>query len=134
MPGSYEIDSTQNLIKTYSSGVVTVGDKIAQDEAILADPNFKKNMNSMCDLSKATYDWNLEDIDKFRNFVRRIGPQMGKSKWAIICAGGATEHTARIFSVLQSACDNIVSVKIFTNRDRAMEWLKKIDLIESDVV
>jgi len=127
MPGTYKIDTKQNLISIHSTGVVTVEDKIAQDEAIVANSKFKKNMNVICDLSGAVYDWSLEEIDKFRSFVRRIGPRIGKSKWAVIAAGGATEHTAKIFSVLQESHDNIVKVKVFNDRQKAMNWIKKLD-------
>ncbi len=124
MPGSYKIDTKQNLILIHSTGVVTVDDKIKQDEANVADSKFKKNVNVMCDLSGAVYDWNLKEIDKFRSFVRRIGPRIGRSKWAVNASSGATERTAKIFSVLQDGHDNIVKVKLFNDRDKAMDWLQ----------
>jgi hypothetical protein len=122
--GSYQIDAKNNLISISSVGKVTVEDKISQDEKILADPGFKTNMNVICDLSQATYDWDLSDIDRFRSFVKRNKIKIGKSKWAIVVAGGATEHAAKIFSVLQAAYDNIVEVQVFSNRDKALKWLK----------
>ncbi len=127
MPGTYKIDQKQNLITIHSTGVVTADDKIAQDKAIVADPKFKMNMNIICDLSAAIYDWDLKEMDKFRSFVRRIGPRIGKSKWAVIASGGATEHTAKIFSVLQESHDNVVKVKVFNDRQKAMNWIKELD-------
>ena len=124
MPGTYEIDQKHNLIKTRSNGVVTVDDKITQDEAIIADPKFKMNMDVICDLTGAVYEWDLKEIDKFRSYVRRIGSLIGKSKWAVIAAGGATEHSAKIFSVLQESRDNNVKVKVFSDHKKAMDWLQ----------
>jgi hypothetical protein len=123
--GSYQIDAKNNLISISSVGKVTVEDKISQDEKILADPRFKTNMNVICDLSQATYDWDLSDIDRFRSFVKRNKTKIGKSRWAIVVAGGATEHAAKIFSVLQTAYDNIVEVQVFSNQDKALKWLKE---------
>lgn len=125
MPGSYEIDLKENLIRIYSSGVITVDEKIKHDELILADSKYKKDMNVICDLSEATYDWSMPDIDKFRGFVKRHKGSFGKSKWAVIATGGATEHAAKIFSVLQSAYDNVVNVQVFNNREKALKWLKE---------
>ncbi|HEX2897035.1 MAG TPA: hypothetical protein VHP63_03190 [candidate division Zixibacteria bacterium] len=125
MPGSYEIDSKENLIRIHSSGIITVDEKIKQDEMIMVDPNYKKSMNVICDLSEATFDWGMPEIDKFRGFVKRHKGSFGKSKWAVIAAGGATEHAAKIFSVLQTAYDNVVNVQVFNNRDKALKWLKE---------
>lgn len=125
MSGTYEIDSEENLIRIHSSGIISVEDKIRQDEMIMADPKYKKSMNVICDLSEATYDWSMPDIDKFRSFVKRHKASFGKSKWAVIASGGATEHAAKIFSVLQTAYDNVVNVQVFNNRDKALKWLKE---------
>ncbi len=125
MSGTYEIDSKDNLVRIHSSGIISVEDKIQQDEMIMADPQYKKNMNVICDLSEATYDWSMPDIDKFRSFVKRHKESFGKSKWAVIASGGATEHAAKIFSVLQTAYDNVVNVQVFNNRDKALKWLKE---------
>lgn len=127
MPGTYKIDQKQNLVLIHSTGVVTVDEKIAQDVAIIADPRYKKNMNVICDLSEATYDWSLEDIDKFRNYVRSISGLLENSKWAVVSSGGKTEHTAKIFCVLQESHDNIINIKVFNDRQKAMEWIRKLD-------
>jgi len=49
---------------------------------------------------------------------------MGKSKWAIIASGDATEHAVRIFLVLQTAYDNVVNVQVFNDRDEVAERIK----------
>lgn len=126
MSNTYKIDLHQNLIFVKYAGPVSVKQKIAFDDAILADPKFKR-INALCDLTDSEFNWSLEDIDKFRNYVRRIRDHIKDTKWAVLTSGGTTEHTAKIFSVLQSAYDNIVSVKVFMDREKALKWLKEKD-------
>ncbi len=127
MPGAYKIDQKENLVTIRSTGIVTVDEKIAQDEAIIADPCYRSNMNIICDLSDATYDWSLADIDKFRSYLRRISGHAEKSKWAVVASSGKSEHTAKIFSVLLESSDSVIKVKVMRNREKALEWLREPD-------
>ncbi len=124
---SYEIDLLQNLISSHFKGNVTVAQLIAHDEKILADPKFKKKMNSLCDITAAVFNWGLQDIDQYRNHVMRTQNLIGLSKWAVISAGGVTEHTAKIFSALHGASDVVIEMKVFNDRAKAMDWLKPME-------
>src|SRR5574341_1759383 len=123
MPSTYKIDQNLNLITFHSVGKVTVDEEIAQVEAIIADPKFKKDMNVIGDLSDALYDWSLNEIDQYRRFVKSVGPQIGKCKWAVIVSAGATQHAAKLFSALQESHDKVVKVKVFNDTKTALSWL-----------
>ncbi len=128
----YKIDHLQNLISSNFKGNVTVAQLIAHDEKILADPKFQKEMNSLCDITTAMFNWTLQDIDRYRNHVMRTQNLIGLSKWAVISAGGVTEHTAKIFSALHGASDDVIEMKVFNDRTKAMDWLKPIKHCQSD--
>lgn len=124
----YEIDPAQNLVYVMYDGVVTVQELTAFVKTIVSDPLWRKDMNSLSDLTKGIFDWSLYEIDTYRKFVLQNRDQVGQSRWAVITAGGPTDHTARIFTLLYAEYDKTIVLKIFTNRKDALEWLAEVSV------
>ena len=124
----YEIDVEQNLVTVAYDGVVTVDELIEFVGGILKNPHYRRGMNSISDLTKGIFDWSLDDLDTCRRFVLQIRGQVGRARWAVITAGGATDHSARIFSLLYEQYDKSIAFKIFTNREDALNWLAEVAL------
>ncbi|MEW6050592.1 MAG: hypothetical protein AB1644_05965 [Candidatus Zixiibacteriota bacterium] len=124
MKSYYEIDSAHNLILKGHRGKLAVDDEIEVVNAILADPKYKKGMGAFCDLTEASVNWSLEELDRFRVFVARIKSVCGKSRWGIHISPGKDNTTARMFAALHDAFEDTITVKLFEDREEALKWVK----------
>lgn len=125
MEYSYYFDEAKRLIHVKKKGVVTADEDIALIRTIMADPKFRKGMNTISDLTNAQYDWSLPDVDRFREFVYSIAEEAGLSKWALVTDGGITQSGARMFIFLYDIhCDQI-KIKLFSNMFDAVKWVNK---------
>ncbi len=124
MKSTYEIEPEGNLFKKTHRGAVSVDDEIEIIDRILADPNYRKGMNAVCDFSEASVNWSLADVDRFRVYISKIKHLTGKCKWGIVFPRGKDTSTARIFIALNDAFENLISVKLFETQDEARKWLE----------
>lgn len=123
MKSTYTIDKERRLIRVKFSGLVTVDDTIEHVDAVLADPDFTAGMDSISDLTGASFDWGLPDLDKFRAYVKKIKHLAGECKWALLASGGVTHLTARIFMTLHEAFEDTIEVRLFDNESAAESWI-----------
>jgi hypothetical protein len=127
MKSQYQIDKALNIVFTTYSGNITVDDVINKTNAVIADPDFKPGMNSVCDYTEATAVWTLAEVDRFRAYVQKLKEGSARSKWALIFPKGKDTSTARIFVALQNAFSPNLEVQIFRDRHSAMAWLAEVN-------
>ncbi len=125
MIGHYEIDQARNLIRVVYSGNIGVEQEIEFIEEILADPRFRPNMDSISDLTRGNFDWDVKEIEHFQSYVNTIGERFGASRWALVSSHGITHANATMFAILQEIYGDSISVRLFTNEHDAMDWLQK---------
>jgi hypothetical protein len=116
-----------NLLVAKRSGPITVSEEIALVKEALSDPGYKAGMNVLCDMTEAEYDWSLEDIDRYRNFVRSHLGTLGTSKWALLTKGGATHASGKLYILLHGLRPGTLQVRLFPNRFDAIKWLGSAD-------
>ena len=124
MKHEYRIDADHDLISKRYAGSLSVDEEIAFINEIISDPHYQKGLNVCCDLSQATVVWSLEDLDRFRAFVGRLKRLTGKHKWAILVSRGEDTTTARMFAALHGAMEDTIEVRLFYERDEALDWLE----------
>lgn len=127
MNSQYYIDDVKNLVVLTRVGLITVDDDVAMHKVVLADPKFKKGMNALIDMTEATYDWGLQEMDQFRTYINAIAKQIGARKWALVSDGGVTQSNAKLFMVLHDLQPHGLSIKLFTNKFEAIKWLSSDD-------
>lgn len=127
MNSSYYIDEVKNLVVLKRVGSITVEDDIAMHKLIMADPKYRKGMNSLIDMSEATYDWGLQEMDQFRSYINAIAKHLGPRKWALVSNGGITQANAKLFTVLHDLQPHGLTLKLFSNKFEAIKWLGKED-------
>ncbi len=127
MKSEYYIDERKNLLVLTRTGLISVDDDVAMHKVVLADPNYKKGMNSLIDMTDATYDWGLQEMDQFRQYINSMAKQIGVRKWAIVSNGGITQANAKLFTVLHDLQPHGLTIKLFTNKFEAIKWLTKED-------
>jgi len=123
MKSQYYIDETKSLLVLKRVGPISVDDDIALHKVILADPKFRKGMNSLIDMTDATYDWGLQEMDQFRTYINAVAKQIGARKWALVSNGGVTQANAKLFTVLHDLQPHGLAIKLFSNKFEAIKWL-----------
>ena len=127
MKSEYYIDQTKNLLVLKRVGPISVTDDITLHKVVLADPKYRKGMNSLIDMTEATYDWGLQEMDQFRTYINAIAKQIGARKWALVSDGGVTQANAKLFLVLHDLQPHGLTIKLFSNKFEAIKWLAKED-------
>jgi len=127
MKSSYYIDEARNLVVLEKVGLITVDEDITQHKVIIADPKYRKGMNSLIDMTRATYEWGLQDIDRFRTYLNSISKHIGNRKWALVSDGGITQANAKLFVVLHDLQPHGLNIKLFPNKFDAIKWLGNSD-------
>ena len=127
MQANYEIIGNQNLIRAKFEGDITTDELIEHIDMVNSDGNFRKGMNTIADLSESNINWDYWEIAKFRAYLESIEHIRGQCKWALICRGGITASTARLLIIMYEVWDPIIQVKMFSNDDDGMRWIKSDD-------
>ncbi len=128
MASSYTIDLERKMVFKTHMGVVTEPEEVDLLNSVLSDPTYRKGMDFYCDLTRAVVDWNLEEIEHFQRFVSKLVHLTGRCRWAVIFSPNADLRSAEKFVELHSGFGDTIEVKIFTNRDEGMAWLKSEEL------
>ncbi len=127
MQSKYYFDEAKNLIVVEKAGPATVTEDIELIRKIMADPKYRKGMNTLSDLTNCTYQWTLEDIDNFRAFVYSLPKEIGARKWALVASGGETGSTAKVFIKLYDIRSDVLKIRLFANRFEAIKWLNSAE-------
>jgi hypothetical protein len=122
MESYYTIDQKRNLVTKTHLGKMTVDDEIKLINQIVEDSEFRKGMAFICDFEKATADWELNELDRFRVFVSKIKTLTGDCRWALVFPEGKNTATARIFVALHQALEDTITVELFRDFESATEW------------
>ncbi len=123
MKSEYYIDDVRNMVVLTRVGNISVNDDVAIHKVVLADPKFKKGMNSLIDMTEATYDWGLQEMDQFRTYINALARQMGERKWALVSNGGITQANVKLFTVLHDLQPHGLTIKLFSSKFEAIKWL-----------
>lgn len=127
MKSTYYIDEARNLVVVEKVGAISVDEDIAQHKSIIKDPKFRKGLNSLIDMTKANYEWGLQDIDRFRTYLHAMAKEIGPRKWALVSDGGITQANAKLFVVLHDLQPHGLAIKLFPNKFDAIKWLSNND-------
>jgi hypothetical protein len=123
MKFTYSISSEANTVNVLFEGAVTPTQVADSIDLILADPEYRVGMSSLCDMRNALIDWSLKDIDVMRSFVQSIRSRVGHAHWAIISGGGPADFTARLFMLLHEAYDKTIIIRLFKTLESAQVWV-----------
>ena len=66
----YNINKEQNLIQVKCSDNISLDEVIKKMTKINNDPNLRPGMNTLVDISNAVFDFNYEELDKLRDYIK----------------------------------------------------------------
>ena len=105
----------------YHSGILDADSFIEFKKSITLDPLFLPNLNYFIHLKKVTFSTNLEDIDKYANFLEANSMVYGNRRVALVTNTPNQVVSATIFKMMQQ--NKTQSVEIFSTNESALEWL-----------
>jgi hypothetical protein len=117
----YKILKEHNLIVEYHKGFLDADSFINFKKSIALDPLFLPGLDYFVHLKKATFSTNLEDIDKYINFLEINSKVYGNRRVALITDTPNQVVSTTMFKMLQQ--NKAQSVEIFSTNKSALEWL-----------
>ncbi len=118
---NYKILKEHNLIVEYHTGFLDADSFINFKKNISLDPLFLPSLNYFVHLKKVTFSTNLEDIDKYINFLEINSKVFGIRRVALITDTPNQVVSTTMFKMLQQ--NKAQSVEIFSTNESALEWL-----------
>ena len=125
---TYTIDKKTLIVLKEHHGTITLEDEVGAITRLFNDPDFEIGMNILCDLGDAEGNWDLKQMDRFRAFLGDFVEKASHSKWAIVAPGGPTNHNARLFVKLNDSLGGKAKMRVFTDRQSAIEWFATADI------
>ena len=133
---NYKILKEHNLIVEYHTGILDVASFINFKKNITLDSLFLPGLNYFVHLKKVTFCTNLEDINKYINFLEINTKAFGDRRVAIITDTPNQVVYTTMFKNLQQS--KTQSIEIFSTNESALEWLNSnlnkneiLDVLES---
>jgi hypothetical protein len=118
---NYKILKEQNLIVEYHSGILDVDSFIAFKQSITLDALFLPSLHYFVHLKNVTFSTNLEDIDKYANFLEANSKIFGNRRVALITNTPNQVVSTTMFKMIQQ--NKSQSVEVFSTNESALEWL-----------
>lgn len=120
MPVRSVIYTQQRLVVTIEEGCVTFNDMKANQDRLLADPDFNPEFNQLSDATLAT-DTDLT-ADGIRTLFRRR-VFSAESRRAVVAPTAFAFGMARMIETYAELSNNASEVQVFHDRAAALEWL-----------
>lgn len=117
----YNIDQKLNLITNKITGTVRFEDFGEIFSKVVSDPNFKKSMSSIIDVSEANVDYDMTKMLLFYDEIENKSSERGKCKWAIIINKEMHLGYNEMFKTLCE--DGNYDIAFFTTIDEATKWI-----------
>jgi hypothetical protein len=119
MPAFYKIAKERRVVLSTASGVFALGDALAHQDQILADPEFDPRYSQLLDLTHVTkIELSTEDV---RKLAERAVFWPTASR-AILVTNELGHGLARLFKMLREDAGE-KGIRIFRNLDDALEWI-----------
>jgi len=98
---NYKILKEQDLIVEYHSGMLDAHSFIAFKKSITLDTLFLPSLHYFVHLKNVTFSTNLEDIDKYANFLEANSKVFGNRRVALITDTPNQIVSTTMFKVMQ---------------------------------
>lgn len=120
MPVRSVIYKAHRLVVTLEEGTVTFSEMKANQDRLLADPDFEPTFNQLSDATMAT-DTDLIPDNIRTLFTRRVFS--AESRRAIVAPTAFAYGMARMLGAYSELSKNTSRVQVFRDRASALEWL-----------
>lgn len=124
MESKYSIDTGESLLRLQVWGELRAEELIRLMGRIGADPQHRSDMAVIADLREAYGDWDYSEIQRFRDYVARVGAS-DECRWAAIVSPGALVAVAHVLIVISEPVATRIRMQLFEDPPSAMKWIKE---------
>lgn len=123
MQASYAIDPHERLVRLKVWGELTADGLIALMNSAGADPRFVPGMPAIADYRDAHGHWDYSEIQRFRDYVVRIGVP-GEVRWAAVVKPGTLVAIGRVLILISEAVNSRIRMQLFEDPVTALKWIR----------
>jgi hypothetical protein len=120
---SLTLDITDQVIRIFLRGELTAERLTAAMNAVARDERYRHGMHAIADLRECSGQWDFSEIQRFRDYVVRIGGSR-PCRWAAVVRPGALESVARILILISEAVGASIAMRLFDDMHGAQRWIE----------
>jgi len=133
MPIYHQIYPEAGILVVRSEGSVTQPERAEALLAWLADPDYQRCIDALCDFSEAENVPSHEDLHELVMMLERHLPTRGPKKVAMVAPKIITFGVARVFEGMVRDAGIPLEFHVFADREQAWAWLRPaIAAVERD--
>ena len=118
----YHIDPDAGMLHVVGEGPVTQAERLETMRSWLGHPDFRPDLDTLCDFSRATSPPSLAELREIVALINRHAAAVGNKKLAMIATTPMAFGAARQFQALAES--GPITVHVFTDREAALTWLR----------
>jgi hypothetical protein len=115
-------DPACHLVRVQLQGELSVERLTTLINAVAADARYRRGMHAIADLRECFGDWDYSEIQRFRDFVVRVGGSL-RRRWAVIASPGALEAVAHLVILISDAVGASIEMRLFDDPQQAQGWI-----------
>ena len=123
MESSYAIDSQEHLVRLKVWGELTADGLINLMNRAGADPRYVQGMPAIADYRDAYGNWDYSEIQRFRDYVVRIGLR-SDVRWAAVVRPGTLVAIGHVLILISEAVDARIKMQLFEDPATALRWIR----------
>lgn len=121
----FRIYPDDNRIEVFYKGRVTIDVFKSVIHQVQTHADFRPGMDSVVDLRETFSLMSTDDLKVLVDFFSEIQTIRGACKWALVVGQNISESQARIVSTLTSRENLSIQMKIFSQWDDGLAWIKQ---------
>jgi hypothetical protein len=126
MAASFSIDPTENLVRMQMRGELTAEALTATMNQIATDARYRSGMHAVADLRGCSGDWDYSEMQRFRDYVVRIGG-VRRRRWAAVVSPGTIAAVGHVVILISEAVGASIAMRLFEDPDAALRWVQEHD-------
>lgn len=124
MECSYAIDTQEQLVRIKVWGELTATGLIELMNRAGADPDFVVGMPAIADYREAHGNWDFSEIQRFRDYVVRIGTGE-EVRWAAVVKPGTLVAIGHVLILISEAVNSRIRMQLFEDPVAALRWIRE---------
>jgi hypothetical protein len=123
MESSYAIDTQERLVRLKVWGELTAESLINLMNKAGADPRYVQGMPAIADYRDAYGNWDYSEIQRFRDYVVRIGVR-SEVRWAAVVRPGTLVAIGHVLILISEAVNARIKMQLFEDPAMALRWIR----------
>jgi hypothetical protein len=122
VPIGYEIDEERGLVVVLASGEVTRDEETRRFAALLADPRYRPGLHLLLDYRARSSVASPSEVHRMAEDLKGLRDLLGDALCALVVSTDVAFGTGRMVAALTEG--TFVPLRVFRDRDEALDWLR----------